>query len=276
MPVSWCLLEEVMILSESSDKVVWELNELLAAQQRARNFSRATLNGEIDARPNQFVPQAWDVLRGSSEVDGNGTSEPETEVSEQDEHAIAEYEDASVEEEPQTAEMLAEEAYKRGYAEGHTAGVQEELARAEDSNRTIDNILLKLDALPPVWSQLVDLSLAVAEVTSLGVLANDSDYMRDFINKILVKSEIDLKELISIKVSENMYTLLKKENHQLEHDGHDLPIEIDTSFDDLDIGVEYESALIERRFSEQLSQVREQLLSQESSAPTVKDDDSEC
>ena len=273
MPVSWCLLEEVMILSESSDKVVWELNELLAAQQRARNFSRATLNGEIDARPNQFVPQAWDVLRGSSEVDGNGTAEPETEISEQDEHAIAEYEDSSGEEEPQTAEMLAEEAYKRGFAEGHTAGVQEELARAQDSNRTIDNILLKLDALPPVWSQLVDLSLAVAEVTSLGVLANDSDYMRDFINKILVKSEIDPKELVSIKVSENMYTLLNKGNHQLEHDGHDLPIEIDTSFDDLDIGVEYESALVERRFSEQLSQVREQLLSQESSAPTLKDDD---
>ena len=50
MLVSWCLLEEVMTLSESSEKVVWELNELLAAQQRARNFSRATLNGEIDAR----------------------------------------------------------------------------------------------------------------------------------------------------------------------------------------------------------------------------------
>ena len=48
MLASWCLLEEVMILSESSEKVVWELNELLAAQQRARNFSRATLNGEID------------------------------------------------------------------------------------------------------------------------------------------------------------------------------------------------------------------------------------
>ena len=62
MLASWCLLEEVMILSESSEKVVWELNELLAAQQRARNFSRATLNGEIDTRSNQFVPQSWDVL----------------------------------------------------------------------------------------------------------------------------------------------------------------------------------------------------------------------
>ena len=272
MPVSWCLLEEVMILSESSEKVVWELNELLAAQQRARNFSRATLNGEIDARPNQFVPQAWDVLAEDSEVDGDATSELETEVLEQDKHA-AEYEDSSGEEELQTAEMLAEEAYKRGFAEGHTAGVQEELARAQDANRTIDTILSKFDALPPVWSQLVDLSLEVAEVTSLGVLANDSDYVRDFINKTLVKSEIDPKELVAIKVSKNMYTLLKNGNHQLEHDGHDLPIEIDSSFEDLDIGVEYEFASIERRFSEQLSQVRDQLLSQVSPAPTAKDDD---
>ena len=38
MLASWCLLEEVMILSESSEKVVWELNELLAAQQRRVTF----------------------------------------------------------------------------------------------------------------------------------------------------------------------------------------------------------------------------------------------
>jgi len=272
MLASWCLLEEVMILSESSEKVVWELNELLAAQQRARNFSRATLNGEIDARPNQFVPQAWDVLAEDSEVDGDATSELETEVLEQDKHA-AEYEDSSGEEELQTAETLAEEAYKRGFAEGHTAGVQEELARAQDANRTIDTILSKFDALPPVWSQLVDLSLEVAEVTTLGVLANDSDYVRDFINKTLVKSEIDPKELVSIKVSKNIYMLLKEENYELEHDGRKPPIEIDTSLDDLDVTVEYDCVSIERRFSEQLSQVREQLLSQASSALATEDDD---
>ena len=93
MLVSSCLLEEVMILSESSEKVVWELNELFAAQQRARNFSRATLNGEIDTRSNQFVPQSWDVLPGSSEVEGDATSESEFEGVETDEYATAEYED---------------------------------------------------------------------------------------------------------------------------------------------------------------------------------------
>jgi flagellar biosynthesis/type III secretory pathway protein FliH len=244
-----------MILSKSSEKVVWELNELLAAQQRARNFSRATLNGEIDARPNQFVPQSWDNLSESAE------------------HAGAEYEDTHVEEVVQTAETLAEEAYKRGFEEGHAAGVQEELARAQDSDRAFAAIFSKLDALPPMWSQLVDLSLEVAEVTSLGVLSSDLNYMRDFINKTLVKGEIDPTQLVSIKVSEKIYMMLQDENNKLEHDGRELPVEIDTSLADLDVGVEYEFASIERRFSEQLSQVRDQLLSQVPFAPVTEDDD---
>lgn len=262
-----------MILSESSEKVVWELNELLAAQQRARNFSRATLNGEIDTRSNQFVPQSWDVLPGSSEVAEDATSESEAQGVEAGEHATFECEDSPVEEELQTPELLAEEAYKKGFAEGHTAGVQEELARAEVSDRAIGSILSKLDALPPLWSQLIDLSLEVAEVASLGVLASDSNYIRDFINNTLVKSDVDPKELVSIKVSEKIYMLLKEENHKFEHDGRTLPIEIDTSFDDLDVRVEYDFVSIERRFSEQLSQVREQLLSQLSSALDTEDDD---
>jgi len=262
-----------MILSKSSEKVVWELNELLAAQQRARNFSRATLNGEIDARPNQFVPQSWDNLSESAEIDESATSESEAAAWEKDEHAGAEYEDAHVEEVVQTAETLAEEAYKRGFEEGHAAGVQEELARAQDSDRAFAAIFSKLDALPPMWSQLVDLSLEVAEVTSLGVLSSDLNYMRDFINKTLVKGEIDPTQLVSIKVSEKIYMMLQDENNKLEHDGRELPVEIDTSLADLDVGVEYEFASIERRFSEQLSQVRDQLLSQVPFAPGTEDDD---
>ena len=273
MLVSWCLLEGVMILSESSEKVVWELNELLAAQQRARNFSRATLNGEIDARSNQFVPQSWDVLPGSYEVDGDATSDLEAEVVNKDEHATTEYEHSPVEEELQTPEILAEEAYKKGFAEGHTAGVQEELARAQDSDNAIGCILSKLDALPPLWSQLIDLSLEVAEVASLGVLAPDSNYMRDFIKNTLVISEVDPKELVSIKVSETVFRLLQEDSDKLEHDGRELPIEIDPSFHDLDVRVEYDFVSIERRFSEQLSQVRGQLLSQASSALASEDDD---
>ena len=262
-----------MILSKSSEKVVWELNELLAAQQRARNFSRATLNGEIDARPNQFVPQSWDNLSESAEIDESATSESEAAAWEKDEHAGAEYEDTHVEEVVQTAETLAEEAYKRGFEEGHAAGVQEELARAQDSDRAFAAIFSKLDALPPMWSQLVDLSLEVAEVTSLGVLSSDLNYMRDFINKTLVKGEIDPTQLVSIKVSEKIYMMLQDENNKLEHDGRELPVEIDTSLADLDVGVEYEFASIERRFSEQLSQVRDQLLSQVPFAPGTEDDD---
>jgi flagellar biosynthesis/type III secretory pathway protein FliH len=97
--------------------------------------------------------------------------------------------------------------------------------------------------------------------------------MRDFINKTLVKGEIDPKQLVSIKVSEKIYMMLQELNNKLEHDGRELPVEIDTSLDDLDIGVEYEFASIERRFSEQLLQVRNQLLSQVPSAPATEDDD---
>jgi len=89
----------------------------------------------------------------------------------------------------------------------------------------------------------------------------------------LVKSDVDPKELVSIKVSEKIYMLLQEQIHNFEHDGRKLPIEIDTTFDDLDVRVEYDFVSIERCFSEQLSQVREQLLSQVSSALAIEDDD---
>ena len=58
-------------------------------------------------------------MPGSSQVDGDLTSESEAEEANADEHATADYEDSSAEEELQTPEALAEEAYKKGFAEGH-------------------------------------------------------------------------------------------------------------------------------------------------------------
>ena len=87
------------------------------------------------------------------------------------------------------------------------------MARAGDSDRAIDSIVSRLDALPPLWSELIDLSLEVAEVASLGALDTDSNYMRDFITNILVKSDVDPKELVSIKVSEkNIYAATRKKS----------------------------------------------------------------
>ena len=54
MRVNWCLRVVEMTLSKASDTVVWELNELLAADRRAKAFSEASVAGELADRPLGF------------------------------------------------------------------------------------------------------------------------------------------------------------------------------------------------------------------------------
>ena len=58
-----------MILSEADKTVVWELNELLAADRRAKAFSEASIGGEYASRSSGFEEAHWQTIGGDADTD---------------------------------------------------------------------------------------------------------------------------------------------------------------------------------------------------------------
>ena len=57
-----------MTLSKASDTVVWELNELLAADRRAKAFSEASAAGDLSARLTGFEEAHWQNISSETEL----------------------------------------------------------------------------------------------------------------------------------------------------------------------------------------------------------------
>jgi len=64
-----------MTLSKANDTVVWELNELLAADRRARAFSEASIAGEVSGRSLGFEATRWQKLGDESDDDAEASVE---------------------------------------------------------------------------------------------------------------------------------------------------------------------------------------------------------
>ena len=58
-----------MTLSKATDTVVWELNELLAADRRAKAFSEASAAGDLSARPMGFEEAHWQQISTETDAD---------------------------------------------------------------------------------------------------------------------------------------------------------------------------------------------------------------
>ena len=69
MPVNWYLRVVEMTLSKATDTVVWELNELLAADRRAKAFSEASAAGDLSARPMDFEEAHWQQISTENDTD---------------------------------------------------------------------------------------------------------------------------------------------------------------------------------------------------------------
>ena len=98
MPANWYSPVVEMTLSKATDTVVWELNELLAADRRAKAFSEASAAGDLSARPMGFEEAHWQQI--SSETDAD---EEESDLESAEESALEETDVAA------TAETEAEE-----------------------------------------------------------------------------------------------------------------------------------------------------------------------
>ena len=69
MPANWYLRLVEMPLTKDTDTVVWELNQLLAADRRAKAFSEASAAGDLSARPMGFEEAHWQQISTENDAD---------------------------------------------------------------------------------------------------------------------------------------------------------------------------------------------------------------
>ena len=263
MPANWYLRVVEMTLSKATDTVVWELNELLAADRRAKAFSEASAAGDLSARPMGFEEAHWQQI--STETD---TDEKESDL-ESAEESVSDAADVAVTDEAEAGEeqeididQLLEAKFQEGVAEGIRQSNLESQQREALAERFFEAIQTQMDALPRIWPVVTDLSLDIAKTVCLQSLRVDEQAFRAFRNTALESVEFPQGVPVEIKVSAAMAAVLPEE--QLSEMLADRPVSltVDPDLKDGDISVQYDHLVIDRLFECEFDQLREQLVAQ--------------
>ena len=145
-----------MILSYQPGNVVWELNELLAADRRAKAFSEASIAGDIAERSLGFETSHWQTLDDESNNEAEAPAEGETSSEALDEVVDGEADgEVPLEEEPIDMDGLLEARYQEGIAEGIRQCNLESQQTEALVERVVEVIAREMTALPRVWSGTV-------------------------------------------------------------------------------------------------------------------------
>ena len=253
-----------MTLSKASDTVVWELNELLAADRRAKAFSEASAAGDLSARPMGFEEAHWQQISGDTETKAE---EHESDFESAEEADLADGETATDEAEAEEREeidvdQLLEAKFQEGVAEGIRQSNLESQQREALAERLFEAIQAQMDALPRIWPVVTDLSLDVARTVCLQSLRLDEKVFRAYLDTALEKIEFPESVPVEIKVSASMAALLPEQ--QLSGLLADRPVSltVDPDLKDGDISVQYDHLVIDRLLECEFDQLREQLVAQ--------------
>jgi len=262
MRVNWCWQVAEMTLSKATDTVVWELNELLAADRRARAFSEASLAGDLSERSLGFEATQWHKLGDESDDDAeaflDGVASPEA----SDEPLEGEVEDAPSAEAPVDMETLLEARYQEGVAEGIRQSNLENQQREALAERIEAVIQREMAALPRVWPVVTDLSLDIAKTVCLRALQTDESFFRDYLRRALQQAELPEDLPVEIKVSAAMAEWVPAERLAEMFPDQPVTLSVDPALADGDIAIHYDHIAIERLLEGEFAQLREQLVAQ--------------
>ncbi len=252
-----------MTLSKADDTVVWELNELLAADRRAKAFSEASAAGDLSARPMGFEEAHWQKISSETETtDHESDFESAEEIHLEDAETAAADEAEGGEREEIDIDQLLEAKFQEGVAEGIRQSNLESQQREALAERFLDAIQVQMDALPRIWPVVTDLSLDVAKTVCLQSLRLNEQVFREYINTALENIEFPEGVPVEIKVSSSMAAVLPEQ--QLSELLVDLPISltVDPDLKDGDISVQYDHLVVDRLLDCEFDQLREQLVAQ--------------
>ena len=250
-----------MILSEADKTVVWELNELLAADRRAKAFSEASIGGEYAKRSTGFEEAHWQTIGSDADMEevltetegpAIGEIEGETEVLE---------DDAEVEE-VVNVDQLLESRYQEGIAEGIRQSNLESQKREALAERFYEVVQSEMAALPRVWPVVTDLSLDIAKTVCLESLRLNENIFRQYLSKALEAVEFPQDVPVEIKVSPAMAELVPLGELEALLVEQPVSLGVDPELSDGDISIHYDQVVIDRVLEREFAQLREQLVAQ--------------
>ena len=253
-----------MILSDQPGNVVWELNELLAADKRAKAFSKVKAKGDSHAAPDEFKVQEWvkiDQHRSLVAAD----DEPANPSELADSDCIPADADADADAEPETRFDLERELadrYDKGYADGR-ASADAELRLRDQGLETLRHALeTSLNELPPLWPAVTELSLDIANEICKASMHASREIYGAYISSAFEATDLPRDVPVNVYISEYARELLPEDFFTSLSEVRDLEIHTDPTLDEFDLRVAYGYVSIEKYLQQDIDQLREQLTTQ--------------
>ena len=257
-----------MILSDQPGNVVWELNELLAADKRAKAFSKIKADGQLLTPPDEFKVQEW------VKIDQNGSlvaaDEPLENLPQRaggdgmPDGADADA-DADADAEPEAPVDLERELadrYDIGYADGRASIEAEIHLRDQGLEKFRHALEASFSELPPLWPAVTELSLEIASEICKASMRGSREIYSTYISSAFEATELPRDVPVNVYISEYASNLLPEDFFTALSEVRDLETHVDSSLDEFDLRIEYGYVSIEKYLQQDIDQLREQLTTQ--------------
>lgn len=252
-----------MTLSERSENVAWELNELLAADRRARAFNEATVDGRESLERTGFKTMHWEQIgnealerailaeRAAEEALANRTDTTEVAT---DETAEAP--------EPVNVEAELQARYEEGIEEGKRLTEAHQQTQRERHDELVEALAKHFATLPAVWPIVTDLALDIANTVCLRSLMFDPDVFQNYVMRALEHAELPDDLPVEIRLSEGTMPLVDADALAAKFPEHTMSVVLDSALTDGDISIVYDQVTVDRLLECEFDQLRDQLLAQ--------------
>ena len=252
-----------MTLSKHDGNVAWELNELLAADRRARAFSESTVEGRDGGSPG-FETMHWEQI-GKEALEKALLAEQAAQAS-LSENADSEMpgneEEAADTPKPFDLEAELQARYEEGIEEGKRLSEASQQSQQAMQERLIEALAQHFAALPAVWPIITDLALDIANTVCLQSLKQDPDLFKAYVLRALESAELPRDLPIEIRLSEGAASQVDQDMLTAKFPEQAFTIATDAALADGDISVAYDQVTVDRLLEREFEQLREQLIAQ--------------
>jgi len=251
-----------MTLSKHDGNVAWELNELLAADRRARAFSESTVEGREGGGPG-FETMHWEQI-GAETLEEARLAEQaaQASLSENTDSETAGEEEAVETPAPFDLEAELQARYEEGIEEGKRLSEASQQSQQAMQERLIEALAQHFAALPAVWPIITDLALDIANTVCLQSLKQDPDLFKAYVLLALASAELPRDLPIEVRLSEGTASLVDQDMLTAKFPEQAFTIVTDAALADGDISVAYDQVTVDRLLEREFEQLREQLIAQ--------------